>query len=386
MPLLSYILFRILTFPLQFMPYKVLHSLGNVLGLAVYYLYPKYRKRSLSNLALATDLHLTPEQIVLTAKKSLQNLAITFLEYPRLSVEKNIQRVATCVNPEPAAAMIKSGQGIIFFCGHQTNWELLFLEGTQRMPGVAIGRPIKNLYLYQWIMNLRQKFGGTIIPPKSAYKESFRALKTGKFVGIVGDQGMPDSGFSCPFLGRMAQTSPLPALLSSRTGCPVMIATTKREYGRYTIHYSDPILPTEDPHTQMRQVLAVFEASIKERPHEWLWIHNRWKQQQPGKIYKKFRHDAIAFIFPDNATAEASIAQLRSLYPLEQITAFVPSAFDSRDIEVKTYDELFATDYRFKLLVDFTQNLEAQKHFSKLSALNVSSFSSPKEFFSHASR
>ena len=208
MPLVSYILFRVLTFPLQFMPYKVLHSLGNVLGLAVYYLYPKYRKRSLSNLALATDLHLTPEQIVSTAKKSLQNLAITFLEYPRLSVEKNIQRVATCVNPEPAASIIKSGQGIIFFCGHQTNWELLFLEGTQRMPGVAIGRPIKNHYLYQWIMDLRQKFGGAIIPPKSAYKESFRALKQGKFVGIVGDQGMPDSGFSCPFLGRRRRLLP----------------------------------------------------------------------------------------------------------------------------------------------------------------------------------
>jgi KDO2-lipid IV(A) lauroyltransferase len=386
MSLLSYILFRLFTFPLQFMPYKVLHKLGNVLGLLVYYLYPKYRKRALSNLALATDLHLTPEQIVSTAKKSLQNLAITALEYPRLSIEKNIQRVATCENPEPAASMIKSGQGIIFFCGHQTNWELLFLEGTQRMPGVAIGRPIKNHYLYQWIMNLRQKFGGTIIPPKSAYKESFRALKQGKFVGIVGDQGMPDSGFSCPFLGREAWTSPLPALLSSRTGCPVMVATTKREFGRYTIHYSDPILPTEDPHVQMRQVLAVFEASIKERPHEWLWIHNRWKQQQPGKITKKFRHDAIAFIFPDNTSALASIAQLRSLYPREQITAFVPSLFNSSEIEIKSHDDLFSTDYRFKLLVDFTQNAKAQKHFANLSALDVSSFTNPEEFFAHAGR
>jgi KDO2-lipid IV(A) lauroyltransferase len=100
-----------------------LHRLGNALGLAVYYLYPKYRKRALSNLALATDLHLSPEQIVETAKKSLQSLAITALEYPRLSREKNIHQLATCQNPEPAASMIKAGQGIIFFCGHQTNWE-----------------------------------------------------------------------------------------------------------------------------------------------------------------------------------------------------------------------------------------------------------------------
>ncbi|HEX4839300.1 MAG TPA: hypothetical protein VFU89_02520, partial [Rhabdochlamydiaceae bacterium] len=163
-------------------------------------------------------------------------------------------------------------------------------------------------------------------------------------------------------------------------------ATTKREFGRYTIHYSDPILPTEDPHIQMREVLAIFEASIKERPHEWLWIHNRWKQQQPGKITKKFRHDAVAFIFPDKASAEASIPQIRALYPREHITAFVPSSFASSEIEVKSFDELLAPDYRFKLLVDFTQNLKAQKHFSKLSALNIGSFNSPQEFFTHASR
>lgn len=390
MPFLNYLLFRFFTFPLQHLPYKILHRLGNVLGLLVYYLYPKYRKRALSNLALATDLHLSPEQIVATAKKSLQNLAITALEYPRLSREKNIHRLATCQNPEPAASIIKSGQGIIFFCGHQTNWEILFLEGTKRMPGVAIGRPIKNHYLYRWITALREKFGGTMFRPTDAYRQTFRALKQGKFVGIVGDQGMPDSGFSCPFLGREAWTSPLPALLSSRTGCPVMVATTKRELGKYTIHYSDPILPKEDPHEQMREILSVFEASIKERPHEWLWIHNRWKQQQPGKLSKKFRHDAVALIFPDDPEALLSLDEIRQLYPREHITAFVPAHLSSdAPVEIKHYqkpEDLFALDYRFKLIVDFTGNSKLQRHYAGLSALNVSSFTHPKEFLSHARR
>jgi KDO2-lipid IV(A) lauroyltransferase len=390
MPFLNYLLFRFFTFPLQYLPYKILHRLGNVLGLLVYYLYPKYRKRALSNLALATDLHLSPEQIVATAKKSLQNLAITALEYPRLSREKNIHRLATCQNPEPAASIIKSGQGIIFFCGHQTNWEILFLEGTKRMPGVAIGRPIKNHYLYRWITALREKFGGTMFRPTDAYRQTFRALKQGKFVGIVGDQGMPDSGFSCPFLGREAWTSPLPALLSSRTGCPVMVATTKRELGKYIIHYSDPILPKEDPHEQMREILSVFEASIKERPHEWLWIHNRWKQQQPGKLSKKFRHDAVALIFPDDPEALLSLEEIRQLYPREHITAFVPAYLSSDvPVEIKHYqkpEDLFARDYRFKLIVDFTGNTKLLKHYAGLSALNVSSFTHPKEFLAHARR
>jgi ribosomal protein S12 len=59
----------------------------------------------------------------------------------------------------------------------------------------------------------------------------------------------------------------------------------------------------------------------------------------------------IAFIFKDNPSALASIAQIRLLYPNEQVTAFVPSPFTSSEVEVKSHDDLFAPDYRFKLLI-----------------------------------
>lgn len=381
MSLLSYLLFRFFTFPLEFLPYSALHKLGRILGWLVFHGYPKYRKRALSNLALATDLHLSPEEIRSLALRSIQSMSITAVEYPRLSREKDIHKIATCDNPEEADAIMKTGKGIIFFCGHQANWELLFLEGTSRMPGVAIGRPIKNKYLYRWVMAMRQKFGGTIIEPKNAYREAMRGLRQGKFVGVVGDQGMPDSGFSAPFLGREAWTSPLPAMLSKRSGCPIMTATIRRQDGKYRIHYSAPIWPTQE--NQMEQALALFQTSIKERPHEWLWTHNKWKQQPAGVLKKQFRHDAIALIFQDDPTPYFS--QLRDLYPREQITAFVKSPV-SAPFEVKTHDELFLTDYRFKLVVDFTNNPKIHDHFNRLSALQISSFKTPEEFIAHARR
>ncbi|MGH2638001.1 MAG: lysophospholipid acyltransferase family protein, partial [Rhabdochlamydiaceae bacterium] len=353
---INYFLFRIFTFPLQFLPYSLLNKLGNILGLVIYYGYPKYRKRALSNLALATDLHLSAQQTVKLAKASMQNLAIVALEYPRLYREKNISKIASCENPEHAASLIQQGKGVIFFCGHQTNWEILFLEGTSRMPGVAIGRPIKNRPLYNWTLRLREKFGGTIITPKDAYRSSIKALKAGKFVGIVGDQGMPDSGFSSPFLGRNAWTSPLPALLSKRTGCPIIVATIRRENGKYIIHYSDPIEPQADIEAQMKHVLDLFQDSIKARPHEWLWIHNKWKQQLPGRLKKGFRHDAVAFIFGHDPEPLQWLPKLRQLYPKEQLTAFVPKGiFLEAPYEVKSYsNDPFKDDYRFKLVINFT--------------------------------
>src|SRR5262245_58304670 len=97
-----FILILVLTCPLRFLPYAVIHRLGAILGSCAYFLLPKFRKRALSNLALASSLVLTESEIRRLAKKSLQNLMITCLEYAKFASEKEIHRVATCVNPEEA--------------------------------------------------------------------------------------------------------------------------------------------------------------------------------------------------------------------------------------------------------------------------------------------
>lgn len=394
---ISYLIFRLLTLPLIYMPYSWIHALGSLLGLWVFYLYPRYRKRALSNLALATNLALSPQEIKDLAKKSLQSLMITFLEYPKLSCEKKISCIATCENPKIAQEILKSGQGIIFFCGHQANWELFFLEGTSRMPGVAIGRPIKNTYLYNWTLKLRQQYGGKIVAPKNALKEGLKTLKTPSFFGIVGDQGMPNSGYSSLFLGRQAWTSPLPALLSLRTKRPIIVATNKRLNGKYIIHYSDPIWPKEQDtaETLMNQVLSIFEKTIEENPSQWLWIHNRWKQSLPGLLPKRLRQESIALIFPSLTIAQKTLPSFRKIYPHEFLTAFLPQSTDissfPQDIEFKFYKDLsdiLTTDYRFKLVYDFTHNHQIKKHFLSLSAFHVENPTSCQEIINrvpHAS-
>lgn len=388
MSYITYIIFRICTFPLVHMPYTWIHALGNALGLLVFYLYPRYRKRSLSNLALATSLHLSPAQIKDLAKRSLQSLMITFLEYPKLAHEKNISLIATCENPETAQELLKSGEGVIFFCGHQANWELFFLEGTTRMKGVAIGRPIKNTFLYNWVLKLREQYGGKIVTPKNALKEGLRALRTPTFFGIVGDQGMPNSNYSSLFLGRKAWTSPLPALLSLRTGRPILVATNKRVNGQYIIRYSDPIYPGEGSTVEslMDQVLSIFEKTIEENPSQWLWIHNKWKQSLPSTLPKNLRQECIALIFPSITLAEETLLSFKKIYPLEFLTAFLPdgstTSFLPDGIEYKLYknlSDILVVDYRFKLIYDFTNNPLIKKHFLGLSAFHVETPSSAQE-------
>lgn len=363
--MLAYLLIRLLTFPFAYMPYSWLHAIGRALGPAAYHLLPKWRKRALSNIAIVYP-DRDPRPL---AKASFQSLLITCLEYPRLSREKDITRIVYCDNPGPALELLKQGKGIIFFCGHQANWELLFLEGTSRMPGVAIGRPLKNRWLYAWVKRMRERFGGTIITPKEAVKEGLRALKRGKFLGIVGDQGMPDSGFKCPFLGRLAWTSPLPGLLASRAEAPLIVASVIREKARYRIHYSNPIAQGT-PEEMMRMALAIFEESVRDHPDQWLWIHNRWKQQTLETLKKPYREDAIALFLPAELVSEAEA--FRTLYPTEFLAIFVPRhancAIDAEIHFYDTVDDVLLPDYRFKLLYNFIGNKRIDRHYMALSA------------------
>ncbi|MCD6047627.1 MAG: htrB [Gammaproteobacteria bacterium] len=380
----SYWVFRVLTYPLSFLPNTWLHVFGRGLGTAAYYLVPTYRKRCLSNLALATSLHLSNDEIQKLAKQSLQNVMIGLLEYAKLFRLKNIAQIATCDNPEVADNVMAAGKGMVVFCGHQANWEVLFLYGTSRYPGVAIGRPIRNTAMYQFVLAVREKFGGKIIPPKKALWEGIRALKRGAFLGVVGDQGMVESGFSCDFFGRKAWFSTLPALLSYRTGAPLVVAMTRREQGQYVVKYGKPIYPNtaismdEEVQRMMSAALQIFEQSVRERPGEWFWQHNVWKQQGLGRPRGIFRQDCLAIILPENAAEIFPVAQeIRKRYPTEFVTLFVPANTSNlalSGVETVIYhslQDILVDDYRFKIIFDLSSNPAIRKHFLRFSAVDV---------------
>lgn len=381
-------------YPCGWMPYSWLHRIGKLIGSIAYYFMREYRKRALSNLALANDLALTNKQLYHFAKKSFQNLAINCLEYPRFARETDFSHVIRCENPEIATAITSQGKGVIFFCGHQSNWEALFLDGTTRMNGIAIGKAIKNKPLYNWIVSIREKNGGKIIAPRNAVKEGFRALKKGSFIGIVGDQGMPDSGYSFPFLGRRAWTSTAPALLAFKTNCPIIFAATRRVKGGYRIRYHDPIWPDltqpveQEVIRMMNQALTLLQESIKQAPGEWLWQHNRWKQQTTHNLYKRFRQDCISIILPEVGFEELlpHLPTLKEIYPLAFLFLLVPEKYRpislieaDETIYYQSLDQTLLNDLRFKLIFNFTDYKPIHDHYESLSAFEVLDVATLKE-------
>lgn len=296
---------------LSLLSLKALYTLAACLAPFCYRLIPKYRKRALSNLKLAKDLNLDDAQVVSIAKQSLFNLLLTALEYGKLSSTRSVDTFTRCLNPSATDALLDNKQGVIFLCGHQSNWELLFLEATVRHNGTCIGKPIKNQKLYNFILDIRQKFKGTVVVPKEAYKSCMKALRQGQFIGIVGDQGMPESSFSYMCMGRRASMTTLPALLALRSGCAFSVATIERKKGSYEITYSDPLVA---PSTETNPIdwltlksLQILDAKIAKHPEQWMWQHNRWKIAYPDFIPKSCRHDAICIVATESTLPEIEL-------------------------------------------------------------------------------
>ena len=375
---IDYILAKIViffSFLISFLPYRLIQKLGCLLGLLFFYFMPKFRKRIYSNLSLANIGNENELELKKIAKQSLQSLAISLLEFPKLKKEKELSGIVSCLNPELADNFIQEGKGVIFLCAHQANWELFFLEGNSRMKGIAVGRPIKNRYLYDYILSVRQRFGGNIIQPKSLIKEGLKALKLGKFIGIVGDQGMPESNFSSLFLGVPCFSTTAPSLLAYKTNSPIIVATMKRDARKYQITYSQPLIPdtSNDMKSEIERLtklsLQVLEKSIIETPHEWLWLHNRFKQEPADKVFYRYRQDCLLIIVESMNSIRIDL--LRILYPKAFLYFYTlnPSDATSDTVSFCNLNLPIPKDYKYKMILNMTCLSIFEKHFKKLACI-----------------
>ncbi|MCH9610870.1 MAG: Lipid A biosynthesis lauroyltransferase [Chlamydiales bacterium] len=376
--MLIYFFVRLFGFFVRLLPYSAIHALGRISGSMLYYLYTPFRKKAMNNLAVAYENELSEKERKLIAKRTFRNLVITCLEFFRLD-KKHLDDLILSSNEQIVADLYKKKQGMVFFSGHQANWEIPFLAVTNNCgPGIAIGRPIKNKRLYNWVLGVREMCGGKIVMPKNALKEGLKALRRGEFIGIVGDQALPESDYSYPLFGTRAWTTTAPALLAYKTNSPLIVALTKRIKSRYQVHVCDPIWPDkskpvkEEVPRMMDEALLRFEKSIREQPDQWMWVHDRWKQQGVDHVKREYRYGFVAIIAPKNCDPEL-FELLKRIYPRSFLTIYCP---DPVDIEAKVIhyndpSELFVRDWKQQLLLDFVGLPKLRRHYMRLGAVRA---------------
>jgi KDO2-lipid IV(A) lauroyltransferase len=174
------------------------------------------------------------------------------------------------------------GKGVLFLTAHYGNWELLgashVLTG---FPLSVVVRPLDDPVLGRVVARLRERAGVEQIAKRRGLREVLEALRRGRTVGVLLDQNASRAeGVFVPFFGLPASTSKALALISLRSGAPVVPAFIRRQRdGRHRVEIEPalPVPPDGDVVAYTATFTLAIEAAARRAPEQWFWMHRRWK-------------------------------------------------------------------------------------------------------------
>ncbi len=271
------------------LPPAALARVGDALG-TIYSLTGGRRRQIIDfNLALAYPEATGDERrrLARAVTRHFARAALDAIRLQRLRPEELLAAVEIS-GLEHQRRAIAGGRGAFFLTAHLGSWEVAALAtGLQLASGLAVvNRPLDNPLLEVELDRLRRLYGNHVFGKHSIAREMLAQLKRGGGVGILIDQRVrEEQGIEVPFFGHPAWTHPILARVVRKTGAPVVptFAICERP-GRYSLRYEAPVLVEELPAAEREDVpltarfMAILEAAIRERPEQWLWYHDRWKQ------------------------------------------------------------------------------------------------------------
>ena len=274
------------------LPAPVALAVGRRLGDLTALALPRRRRVALANVAQAfPELSVTERRRV--ARRGWQHLGMTVIELARL-LGRPLQATLgemTLDGLEHLQIAMAEHRGALMLSAHLGNWE--YLSAAAHLTGYPLSivvRPLDSPALDAVAARMRLKTGVELIDKRGALRPVLEALRRRRMVGVLLDQNAArrESVF-VPFFGHVASTSRSLALLSIRTGAPIVPIFTAREApGRHRVVIEPPLpRPTvNDPEQAIVEMTArcnqIIEAAIRKTPEQWLWAHDRWRTRPPA--------------------------------------------------------------------------------------------------------
>jgi len=210
-------------------------------------------------------------------------------EFPFINVldSAELDKRIKVIGLEKVEAFQKTNQPFMLFLGHQANWDFVIRKINDIYPKFGIAyRPANNPYVDKEILKERENDTSIAMIAKgpSGAKSIIRAIKSGASIAMLIDQKM-NNGIEVPFFGFPAMTAPALARLSLQYKYPIVPLQIVRigKSSNFELILHDPLEPLitkdieKDCYNIMLEVNRTLEQWIREKPEQWFWFHNRWK-------------------------------------------------------------------------------------------------------------
>ena len=292
----TYLVYRIVESLCRAMPLNWVWHLGRITGRIGCLLLPGYRQLVRRNLEIAFGHDRSEAELDWLTREHFSTLVANLLTSLKVSYMTEAEVLARLETRgmEKVNVLLKEGKGLIYALCHMGNWEVLSQTNIMG-PGVksaSMYQALGNPYLNAHVLRRRSRSVCTLFDRRDGFQTPAGWLREGNVLGILADQHAGDSGVWCPFFGRLASTSTLPALLSRRTGAPLVPLTVETiGPARWRIICGEPIPMTKGMNvdTATAYLNQMLEEAIRHAPADWFWVHNRWKTPNPDFLLARYK-------------------------------------------------------------------------------------------------
>src|SRR6266480_4842613 len=209
------------------LPLRFLFAVGQFLGSCAWLLSGKYRRLAECNAAIAFADEKSPRELRRLVRRHFRRLGANLLCSIKLT-GMPLEKIATRIEAENLDFIhreLRSGRPVVLILSHLANWEL-FAHILPKYIGYVrnstIYQRLGNRFIDEHVRRVRGRAGVEMFDRKEGFDKAIKLLRDGGAIGILSDQHAGDHGVWVPFFGRLASTSPLPALLAKRTGAALV--------------------------------------------------------------------------------------------------------------------------------------------------------------------
>ena len=264
------------------------HKLAHVVGRLMCFLQRRNRRILLRNLEVAFGAERSTADLKRLRREIFKGFTVFVTDFLRMPLV-NRNNLGDCItaegleNMERLRVLTSAETPIILTTAHLGNWELMAAAtGLLAGPVSVLVHDHSNPHVTRFFDNRRADKGIDVVPV-SAFHKSFRALKKGHFVAIVGDRPVTGQGIMASYFGRQALMPDGYAVLARRLGARIVpLFLVKRPDGKHDFVVERPIEPrvTDDVEADVRDTvqrsLAVFERHVQRHPEQWYVFHPIW--------------------------------------------------------------------------------------------------------------
>jgi lipopolysaccharide heptosyltransferase II len=291
-----YLLYRAGLAVVAALPLPFLFGFGQILGVCAWMFSGKYRRLATRNLEIAFANEKSPRELRQLVRRHFRRLGANLLcsaKLTQMPAEKILERVEV-ENTESMAREFRAGVPVVLVLSHIGTWEVF----AQLMPkffgfvrGSSVYQGLGNRFIDKHVRRARSQTGLELFDRHDGFEPVIELLRSGGGVGVLSDQHAGDHGVWTPFFGRLASTSPLPALLAKRTRAALIAAgvyTTGPARWRmvFTERFDESGASVAVLTSKINRVI---EEQIRRAPEDWFWVHNRWKTPEPNFLLAHYK-------------------------------------------------------------------------------------------------